>query len=91
MFFDQVSSIQRYISEIHCAWIMYMNCSIKTKESILVFVKNLKIFPEEHVLICTLPCLGETKRICNSSCSGIANLVLSSALSTQKTTEKLKI
>ena len=59
-----------------------MNCSIKTKGRILVF-KEPKDFPEENVLICTLPCLGETKRICNSSCSGIANLVLSSALSTQ--------
>ena len=44
IFFDQVPSIQRYISQVYCAWIMYMNCSLKTKNGILVFVKYLKIF-----------------------------------------------
>ena len=45
IFFDQMSTIHRYISEIHCAWIMYINCSLKTKDGILAFVKYLKIFP----------------------------------------------
>ena len=44
IFFDQMSTIQRCISEIHCAWIMYMNCSLKTKDGILVIVKYLMIF-----------------------------------------------
>ena len=56
-----------------------------------VFCKVPEDFPEENFLICVSPCLGETKRICNSSCSGIADLVFSSALSTSKTTEKFKI
>ena len=45
IFFDQMSTIQRYISEIYSAWIMYMKCSLKTKDGILIFVKYLKIFP----------------------------------------------
>ena len=50
IFFDQVSTIQRYISEVHCAWIMHMNCSLKTKDAILVFVKYLKISPKKMSL-----------------------------------------
>ena len=50
IFFDQVSTIQRYISEVHYAWIMYINCSLKTKDGILVFVKYLKIFPKKMSL-----------------------------------------
>ena len=47
IFFDQVSTIQKYILEIHCAWIMYMKLSLKTKDGILVFLKYLKIFPKK--------------------------------------------
>ena len=50
IFFDQVSTIQRYISQVHCAWIMCMSCSLKTKDGILVFVKYLKIFPKKMSL-----------------------------------------
>ena len=50
IFFDQVATIQRYKSQVHCAWIMYMNCSLKTKDGILVFVKYLKIFPKKMSL-----------------------------------------
>ena len=50
IFFDQVSTIQRYISEVHYAWIMYINCSLKTKDGILVFVKYLKILPKKMSL-----------------------------------------
>ena len=63
IFFDQVSTIQRYISEVHCAWIMYMNCSLKTKDDTLVFCKVPEEFPEENVIICAPPCLDKTKRI----------------------------
>ena len=91
IFFDQVSTIQRYISEVHCAWIMYMNCSLKAKDGILVFVKHVKIFPKKMSLSVPHQCLDETKKICNSSCPGICHLVFSSALSTAKTTEKFKI
>ena len=45
VFFDHMSAIQRYISEIHSAWIMFLNCSLKIKDGILVFVKYLNIFP----------------------------------------------
>ena len=38
-----MSTIQRYISEVQYAWIMYINFSIKTTDGILVFVKYLKI------------------------------------------------
>ena len=50
IFSDQVSTIQRYISQLHCAWIMYMNCSLNTKDGNLVFVKYLKIFPKKMSL-----------------------------------------
>ena len=50
IFFDQVSTIQGYISEVHYAWIMCINCSLKTKDGILVFVKYLKIFPKKMSL-----------------------------------------
>ena len=50
IFFDQVSTIQRYISEVHCAWIMYMNFSLKAKDGILVFVKHVKIFSKKMSL-----------------------------------------
>ena len=50
IYFDQVSTIQRYISEGHCAWIMYMNCSLNTKDDILVFVKYLNVFPKKKSL-----------------------------------------
>ena len=55
------------------------------------FCKVPEDFPDENFLICASPSFGETKRICNYSCSGIADLVLSSALSKLKTTEKFKI
>ena len=55
------------------------------------FCKVREDFREENFLICTPPCLDETKRICNSGCSGFDALVFSSALSTPKTTEKFKI
>ena len=55
------------------------------------FCKVPEDFPDENFLICAPAYLGETKRICNSSCSGITDLVLSSALSKLKTTEKFKI
>ena len=92
IYFEQVSTIQTYISQVHCAWIMCMNFSIKTEDGILVFVKYLKIFPKLMSLsVPHPPCLDETKKIWNSSCSGIADLVFSSALSTPKTTRKFKI
>ena len=67
-----------------------MNCSLKTKDGIS-FCKVPEAFPKENVIICASPCLDETKRICNSRCSAIADLVFSSALSTPKTTGKFKI
>ena len=66
------------------------NCSLKTKDGILVFVKYLKIFPKKMTL--SVPHhVWIRLRICNSSCSWIADLVFSSALLTPKTTEKFKI
>ena len=50
IFFDQVSTIQRYISQVHCAWIMSINWSVKTKDGILVFLKYLKIFQKKMSL-----------------------------------------
>ena len=55
-------------------------------DNVYVFCKVPEDFPEENFLTCASSCLGETKRICNSSCSGIADLVFPSALSTSKTT-----
>ena len=54
------------------------------------FCKVPEDFPEENVIICAPPCLDETKRICDSSCFGIADLVFSSALSTPKIPGSLK-
>ena len=57
----------------------------------LSFCKVREDFCEENFLISAPPCLDETKRICNSGCPGIDDLVFSSALSKPKTTEKFKI
>ena len=66
-----------------------MNCSLKTKDEILVFAKYLKIFPKKMSL--SVPQHVSMRLICKSSCAEIADLAFSSALSTTKTKGKFKI